>query len=164
MVTESAESESAAAAMAANLPFPMIYGTPVMIADAAARWRDEGVDELLVPTTRCRPHRHASTPMRHLRKPFHRWPESTESRVTCQHRWPDPRPPWSPHPSPLHARSPFARSAAELSPRAGCPDSGMIGSRQRYVTVLAVPRSRCFGPVQRSPTTTLTVGSNERST
>ena len=27
----------------------MIYGTPARIADAAARWRDEGVDELLIP-------------------------------------------------------------------------------------------------------------------
>jgi alkanesulfonate monooxygenase SsuD/methylene tetrahydromethanopterin reductase-like flavin-dependent oxidoreductase (luciferase family) len=49
MVTDSAESESAAAAVAENLPFPMIYGTPTKIADAAAQWRDEGVDELLIP-------------------------------------------------------------------------------------------------------------------
>ena len=49
VITDSAESESAAAAMAAKSTFPMIYGTPARIADAAARWRDEGVDELLIP-------------------------------------------------------------------------------------------------------------------
>jgi alkanesulfonate monooxygenase SsuD/methylene tetrahydromethanopterin reductase-like flavin-dependent oxidoreductase (luciferase family) len=49
IVTDSAESEATAAAMAEKSPFPMIYGTPARIADAAARWRDEGVDELLIP-------------------------------------------------------------------------------------------------------------------
>jgi alkanesulfonate monooxygenase SsuD/methylene tetrahydromethanopterin reductase-like flavin-dependent oxidoreductase (luciferase family) len=49
MVTNSAESEGRAAAMAEQLPFPMIYGTPARIADQAARWRDEGVDEVIIP-------------------------------------------------------------------------------------------------------------------
>jgi alkanesulfonate monooxygenase SsuD/methylene tetrahydromethanopterin reductase-like flavin-dependent oxidoreductase (luciferase family) len=49
IVTDSRESEATAAAMAEHSEFPMIYGTPARIADAAARWRDEGVDELLIP-------------------------------------------------------------------------------------------------------------------
>jgi alkanesulfonate monooxygenase SsuD/methylene tetrahydromethanopterin reductase-like flavin-dependent oxidoreductase (luciferase family) len=49
MVTDSAASEVRAEAMAKQLPFPMIYGTPERIADQAARWRDEGVDEMIIP-------------------------------------------------------------------------------------------------------------------
>jgi hypothetical protein len=40
-VTDSAESEARAAAAAAKLPVPIIYGTPSRMADAVARWRDE---------------------------------------------------------------------------------------------------------------------------
>ena len=49
MVTDSAASEVRAEAMAKQLPFPMIYGTPERIADQAARWRDVGVDEVIIP-------------------------------------------------------------------------------------------------------------------
>lgn len=49
MVTNSAESKARAQAMADQLPFPMIYGTAPQIADQVARWRDEGVDEVIFP-------------------------------------------------------------------------------------------------------------------
>ena len=49
MVTKSAESRGRAEAMAEHLPFPMIYGTAAQIADQVARWREEGVDEVIFP-------------------------------------------------------------------------------------------------------------------
>jgi len=49
MVTNSAESKVRAQAMADQLPFPVIYGTAPQIADQVARWRDEGVDEVIFP-------------------------------------------------------------------------------------------------------------------
>jgi alkanesulfonate monooxygenase SsuD/methylene tetrahydromethanopterin reductase-like flavin-dependent oxidoreductase (luciferase family) len=49
MVTDSPTSEVRAEAIAKQLPFPMIYGTPDRIADQVARWLDEGVDEVIIP-------------------------------------------------------------------------------------------------------------------
>jgi alkanesulfonate monooxygenase SsuD/methylene tetrahydromethanopterin reductase-like flavin-dependent oxidoreductase (luciferase family) len=49
MVTDSPAAEVHAEAMAKQLPLPMIYGTPERIADQAAQWRDEGVDEVIIP-------------------------------------------------------------------------------------------------------------------
>jgi alkanesulfonate monooxygenase SsuD/methylene tetrahydromethanopterin reductase-like flavin-dependent oxidoreductase (luciferase family) len=49
IVTESADDEAHAAALAEKIPLPVVYGTPDRIADAAAVWRDEGVDELIIP-------------------------------------------------------------------------------------------------------------------
>jgi alkanesulfonate monooxygenase SsuD/methylene tetrahydromethanopterin reductase-like flavin-dependent oxidoreductase (luciferase family) len=49
MVTDSPEAEARAAATAERAPLPVIYGTPARIADAVALWRDEGVDEVIIP-------------------------------------------------------------------------------------------------------------------
>lgn len=49
IVTDSAEAESNAKAFAENAQTPTIYGPPARIAEAAAVWRDEGVDEVIVP-------------------------------------------------------------------------------------------------------------------
>jgi alkanesulfonate monooxygenase SsuD/methylene tetrahydromethanopterin reductase-like flavin-dependent oxidoreductase (luciferase family) len=47
IVTQSAEEEARAARVAKHLPLPVIYGPPTRIADAAATWRNEGVDEVI---------------------------------------------------------------------------------------------------------------------
>jgi len=49
IVTDSPEAESKAKSIAESSPTPTIYGTPARIAEAAAVWRDEGVDEVIVP-------------------------------------------------------------------------------------------------------------------
>jgi len=49
MITNSAESTAQAEAIAAQVPFPMIHGTPAQIADQVSAWRDEGVDEVIFP-------------------------------------------------------------------------------------------------------------------
>ena len=49
MVTDSAESEAKAKAAAESMPQPVVYGPAERIAEAAATWRDEGVDEVIVP-------------------------------------------------------------------------------------------------------------------
>jgi alkanesulfonate monooxygenase SsuD/methylene tetrahydromethanopterin reductase-like flavin-dependent oxidoreductase (luciferase family) len=49
ILTDSPAGERQAAAIAEKAPLPVIYGTPARIADAVARWRDEGVDEVIIP-------------------------------------------------------------------------------------------------------------------
>ena len=49
MVTDSAEDEARAKAAAESMAQPVIYGPAARIAEAAAVWRDEGVDEVIVP-------------------------------------------------------------------------------------------------------------------
>jgi alkanesulfonate monooxygenase SsuD/methylene tetrahydromethanopterin reductase-like flavin-dependent oxidoreductase (luciferase family) len=49
MVTDSAEDEARAKAAAESMAQPVIYGPAARIAEAAAVWRDEGVDEVTVP-------------------------------------------------------------------------------------------------------------------
>jgi alkanesulfonate monooxygenase SsuD/methylene tetrahydromethanopterin reductase-like flavin-dependent oxidoreductase (luciferase family) len=49
IVTDSAESEARAAATAERAPMPVIYGSASRIAEAVAVWRDEGVDEVIIP-------------------------------------------------------------------------------------------------------------------
>ncbi|MET0475563.1 MAG: LLM class flavin-dependent oxidoreductase [Mycobacterium sp.] len=49
MVTDSAEAEAKAKSAAESMPQPAIYGPPSRIAEAVATWRDEGVDEVIVP-------------------------------------------------------------------------------------------------------------------
>ncbi len=49
IVTETAEEQSRAEATAAKLPLPVVHGSPARIAEQVARWRDEGVDEVIVP-------------------------------------------------------------------------------------------------------------------
>ncbi|OPX08426.1 LLM class flavin-dependent oxidoreductase [Mycobacterium sp. AT1] len=49
MVTDSAEAEAKAKAAAESMPQPVVYGPASRIAEAAATWRDEGVDEVIVP-------------------------------------------------------------------------------------------------------------------
>lgn len=49
IVTDSPDAESQARSAAEKLPMPTLYGTPTRIADAVAVWRDEGVDEVIVP-------------------------------------------------------------------------------------------------------------------
>ncbi|BBY35612.1 luciferase [Mycolicibacter minnesotensis] len=49
MVTDSPESEAEAKSAAEFLPQPVVYGPAARIAEAAATWRDEGVDEVIVP-------------------------------------------------------------------------------------------------------------------
>jgi alkanesulfonate monooxygenase SsuD/methylene tetrahydromethanopterin reductase-like flavin-dependent oxidoreductase (luciferase family) len=49
MVTDSAEDEARAKATAESMAQPVIYGPAARIAEAAAVWRDEGVDEVIVP-------------------------------------------------------------------------------------------------------------------
>jgi alkanesulfonate monooxygenase SsuD/methylene tetrahydromethanopterin reductase-like flavin-dependent oxidoreductase (luciferase family) len=49
IVTDSPDAESQARSAAEKLPMPTVYGTPARIADAVAVWRDEGVDEVIVP-------------------------------------------------------------------------------------------------------------------
>ena len=49
IVTNSPAGERRAAAMAEKSPQPMIYGTPARIVEAVARWREEGVDEVIIP-------------------------------------------------------------------------------------------------------------------
>jgi alkanesulfonate monooxygenase SsuD/methylene tetrahydromethanopterin reductase-like flavin-dependent oxidoreductase (luciferase family) len=49
MVTDSPEAEAKAKAVAESSPQPVVYGPAARIAEAAATWRDEGVDEVIVP-------------------------------------------------------------------------------------------------------------------
>jgi len=49
MVTDSAEAEAKAKTAAESMPQPVVYGPAERIAEAAATWRDEGVDEVIVP-------------------------------------------------------------------------------------------------------------------
>ncbi|MCW2689863.1 MAG: luciferase, partial [Mycobacterium sp.] len=49
IVTDSPETEARAEATAAKVAMPVIYGTPTRIAEAVATWRDEGVDEVIIP-------------------------------------------------------------------------------------------------------------------
>jgi alkanesulfonate monooxygenase SsuD/methylene tetrahydromethanopterin reductase-like flavin-dependent oxidoreductase (luciferase family) len=49
IVTDSPESEAQAKSAAEFSPQPVVYGPPERIAEAAATWRDEGVDEVIVP-------------------------------------------------------------------------------------------------------------------
>lgn len=49
MVTDSTEDEARAKAAAESMAQPVIYGPAARIAEAAAVWRDEGVDEVIVP-------------------------------------------------------------------------------------------------------------------
>lgn len=49
MVTDSPEAEATAKAAAESSPQPVVYGPAARIAEAAATWRDEGVDEVIVP-------------------------------------------------------------------------------------------------------------------
>jgi alkanesulfonate monooxygenase SsuD/methylene tetrahydromethanopterin reductase-like flavin-dependent oxidoreductase (luciferase family) len=49
MVTDSPEAEAKAKAAAESSPQPVVYGPAARIAEAAATWRDEGVDEVIVP-------------------------------------------------------------------------------------------------------------------
>jgi alkanesulfonate monooxygenase SsuD/methylene tetrahydromethanopterin reductase-like flavin-dependent oxidoreductase (luciferase family) len=49
ILTDSPEAESTAKSIAESSPQPTVYGTPARIAEAAALWRDEGVDEVIVP-------------------------------------------------------------------------------------------------------------------
>lgn len=49
MVTESAEDEARAKSAAESMAQPVVYGPAARIAEAAAVWRDEGVDEVIVP-------------------------------------------------------------------------------------------------------------------
>ena len=49
MVTDSAEAEAKAKSAAESMPQPVVYGPAERIAEAAATWRDEGVDEVIVP-------------------------------------------------------------------------------------------------------------------
>lgn len=49
MVTDSPETEATAKAAAESTPQPLVWGPPARIAEAVATWRDEGVDEVIVP-------------------------------------------------------------------------------------------------------------------
>jgi alkanesulfonate monooxygenase SsuD/methylene tetrahydromethanopterin reductase-like flavin-dependent oxidoreductase (luciferase family) len=49
IVTDSPEAEAAAKATAENTPQPVVYGPADRIAEAVATWREEGVDEVIVP-------------------------------------------------------------------------------------------------------------------
>jgi len=49
MLTDTAEAEAKAKAVAESMPQPAVYGPASRIAEAVATWRDEGVDELIVP-------------------------------------------------------------------------------------------------------------------
>ncbi|MBX7453837.1 LLM class flavin-dependent oxidoreductase [Mycolicibacterium sp. 3033] len=49
MVTDSREAEAKAKAAAEDTTQPVLFGPPARIAEAAAIWRDEGVDEVIVP-------------------------------------------------------------------------------------------------------------------
>ena len=49
MVTETAEDEARAKSAAESMAQPVVYGPAARIAEAAAVWRDEGVDEVIVP-------------------------------------------------------------------------------------------------------------------
>ena len=49
MVTDSPETEARAKAAAENMAQPVLYGPPERIAEGVAAWRDEGVDEVIVP-------------------------------------------------------------------------------------------------------------------
>jgi alkanesulfonate monooxygenase SsuD/methylene tetrahydromethanopterin reductase-like flavin-dependent oxidoreductase (luciferase family) len=49
IVTDSPEEEARAKSLAESMPQPAVYGPPARIAEAAAQWRDEGVDEVIVP-------------------------------------------------------------------------------------------------------------------
>jgi alkanesulfonate monooxygenase SsuD/methylene tetrahydromethanopterin reductase-like flavin-dependent oxidoreductase (luciferase family) len=48
IVTRSREEQERAAAKAATGRLPVVYGSPGRIAEAMAKWRDEGVDEVLI--------------------------------------------------------------------------------------------------------------------
>lgn len=49
IVTNSAAGERQAAAVAEKSPLPVIYGKPAHIVEAVARWREAGVDEVIIP-------------------------------------------------------------------------------------------------------------------
>lgn len=49
IVTDSPEAEAAAKSAAESMPQPVVYGPPARIAEAAQTWREEGVDEVIVP-------------------------------------------------------------------------------------------------------------------
>lgn len=49
IVTNTPEQEKQAAAAAERMTFPVIHGSAARIAEAVAIWRDEGVDEVIVP-------------------------------------------------------------------------------------------------------------------
>ncbi len=49
IVTSSSADERQAATIAEKSPLPVIYGTTARIVEAVARWRDEGVDEVIIP-------------------------------------------------------------------------------------------------------------------
>lgn len=49
MVTDSTAAETRAKAAAESLAQPVIYGPASRLAEAAAVWRDEGVDEVIIP-------------------------------------------------------------------------------------------------------------------
>ncbi len=49
MVTDTPEAESKAKAAAESRPQPVVYGPAARIAEAVATWRDEGVDEVIIP-------------------------------------------------------------------------------------------------------------------
>ncbi|AQT79929.1 luciferase [Mycolicibacterium litorale] len=49
IVTDSAEAEAKAKTVAESSPQPVVYGPAARVAEAAATWRDEGVDEVIVP-------------------------------------------------------------------------------------------------------------------
>lgn len=49
IVTDSPEAEAKARAAAESSPQPVVYGPAARVAEAAAIWRDEGVNEVIVP-------------------------------------------------------------------------------------------------------------------
>lgn len=49
IVTDTPEEESRARATADKVPMPVVHGSAARIADEMARWRDEGVDEIIIP-------------------------------------------------------------------------------------------------------------------
>lgn len=49
IVTNSSAGERQAAAIAEKSPLPVVYGTPARIVEAVARWREAGVDEVIIP-------------------------------------------------------------------------------------------------------------------
>ena len=48
-MTDTPEEESRARATADKVPMPVVHGSAARIADEMARWRDEGVDEIIIP-------------------------------------------------------------------------------------------------------------------
>lgn len=49
IVTHNQDQEAQAAAYAERTYMPLVYGSPARIAEAVAVWRDEGVDEVIIP-------------------------------------------------------------------------------------------------------------------